>query len=67
MRDRAEELGGSFDLDSAPGRGTRITAILPFDPVQAPRRSFTPPPPAPVAAPAFRFVSPFEELANDDY
>ena len=29
MRDRAEQLGGRLELDSEPGRGTRIEAILP--------------------------------------
>lgn len=29
MRERAELLGGSFHLDSAPGRGTRLTARMP--------------------------------------
>jgi len=67
MRERAEELGGTFDIDSAPGAGTRITAILPFAPVAAPAPAPIPAPPAPaaVSAPAFRFVSPFQELADD--
>ncbi len=30
MRERIELLGGTFDLDSAPGEGTRITATLPI-------------------------------------
>lgn len=29
MRERVEELGGSFALDSAPGKGTVVTAIIP--------------------------------------
>ena len=29
MRERCEIFGGSFHIDSAPGRGTRINAILP--------------------------------------
>ena len=29
MRERAEELGGTFEAASQPGRGTRITATLP--------------------------------------
>jgi signal transduction histidine kinase len=29
MRERAEELGGRFELDSAPGRGTRLTIWAP--------------------------------------
>ncbi|MEU8817441.1 GAF domain-containing protein [Actinoplanes sp. NPDC048796] len=30
LRDRVEALGGSLSVDSPPGRGTRITADLPF-------------------------------------
>lgn len=30
MRERAEELGGRCEIDSAPGRGMRVTAYLPF-------------------------------------
>jgi signal transduction histidine kinase len=29
MRERATELSGSFDIDSGPGRGTRIRVSLP--------------------------------------
>ena len=29
LRDRAEAIGGSFDVDSAPHRGTRVTAVIP--------------------------------------
>ncbi|MBM2827050.1 MAG: putative two component system histidine kinase, partial [Dehalococcoidia bacterium] len=29
MRERAEALGGSFSIDSAPGKGSRITVCLP--------------------------------------
>jgi signal transduction histidine kinase len=29
MRERAEAIGGSFDLDSAPGKGTRIIVEIP--------------------------------------
>jgi signal transduction histidine kinase len=29
MRERAEELGGSLEIDRAPGGGTRVTAVLP--------------------------------------
>jgi light-regulated signal transduction histidine kinase (bacteriophytochrome) len=29
MRERVEELYGEFDLNTAPGRGTRITVSLP--------------------------------------
>lgn len=30
MRERAESLGGRFEIDSAPGRGTRVIAHLPL-------------------------------------
>ncbi|NJC74179.1 sensor histidine kinase [Planosporangium thailandense] len=30
MRERAEELGGAFDLESRPGTGTRLLATLPL-------------------------------------
>jgi len=30
MRQRAEELGGSFDLESAPGNGTQVSIRLPY-------------------------------------
>jgi signal transduction histidine kinase len=30
MRERAESLGGQFNIDSAPGRGTRAVATLPL-------------------------------------
>jgi len=30
MSERIKLLGGSLDVDSAPGRGTRITATLPL-------------------------------------
>ena len=30
MRERAERLGGTFGVDSAPGRGARLTAWLPL-------------------------------------
>jgi signal transduction histidine kinase len=30
MRERAERLGGTFGVDSAPGQGTRLTAWLPL-------------------------------------
>jgi len=33
MRDRAALLGGSVDIDSAPGRGTRVTVTVPERPV----------------------------------
>ncbi|MFC7724889.1 ATP-binding protein [Nocardioides sp. GCM10028917] len=31
MRQQAEELGGAFSVESTPGRGTTVTALLPFD------------------------------------
>jgi two-component system, NarL family, sensor kinase len=36
MRSRAEEIGGSFELEAVPGTGTRVTARLPLD-VGSPR------------------------------
>jgi len=32
MRERATELGGTFQIDSMPGCGTRLTARLPLTP-----------------------------------
>ena len=32
MAQRVEQLGGRLDVDSAPGRGTTITAILEVEP-----------------------------------
>lgn len=34
MDERIQLLGGSFEVDSAPGQGTRITATLPLYPVE---------------------------------
>jgi signal transduction histidine kinase len=31
MRARAEEIGGSVDIVSTPGSGTRVTAALPLE------------------------------------
>jgi signal transduction histidine kinase len=31
MRKRVAEVGGSLEVDSAPGRGTRVTARLPIE------------------------------------
>jgi len=33
MRDRVEEIGGEVDVTSAPGRGTRVTVLVPTRPV----------------------------------
>jgi signal transduction histidine kinase len=30
MRERATQLNGTFDFETAPGRGTRITVVIPF-------------------------------------
>ena len=30
MRERVEDLGGDFDIDSAPGQGTRLRVLLPW-------------------------------------
>ena len=35
MAERVQNLGGTWDLDSAPGRGTRIRAYLPLPPRKA--------------------------------
>jgi len=35
LRDRVEAIGGSFEVDSADGRGTRIVAVLPATPASA--------------------------------
>jgi signal transduction histidine kinase len=32
MRERMELVGGSLRIDSAPGRGTRVIAIVPQNP-----------------------------------
>jgi signal transduction histidine kinase len=31
MKERAEALGGRFTIDSAPGKGTRVTVVFPFE------------------------------------
>ena len=31
MKERAEALGGRFSIDSAPGKGTRVTVLFPFE------------------------------------
>jgi signal transduction histidine kinase len=30
MRERVESLGGEFHIETAPGRGTRVVALLPY-------------------------------------
>jgi signal transduction histidine kinase len=35
MSERVQLLGGSFDVASSPGRGTRITAVIPLHPKEA--------------------------------
>jgi len=32
MQERVELLGGRFELDTAPGRGTRLVVIVPIPP-----------------------------------
>ncbi|NRT57820.1 CHASE3 domain-containing protein [Sphaerotilus uruguayifluvii] len=50
MRYRVESEGGLFELDAAPGRGTRLVAWLPRrDPEVAAPASMTPPPLPPAA------------------
>jgi len=39
MRERAERLGGTLSVETAPGRGTRIVAYLPRYPVQRSERA----------------------------
>jgi signal transduction histidine kinase len=36
MSERVQLLGGVFEIDSAPGRGTRISALLPLTPMEDP-------------------------------
>jgi signal transduction histidine kinase len=31
MKERAEGLGGTFAIDTAPGQGTRVTARVPVE------------------------------------
>ena len=38
MRERAEELGGTFELTSAAGHGTRVLVRLPLVPIDESRR-----------------------------
>jgi len=35
MRERARQLGGTFELDSRPGHGTTVRAAVPFRPREA--------------------------------
>jgi signal transduction histidine kinase len=41
MRERVEMVGGSFGIESAPGKGTTVRAHIPFDKVRAVRRRKT--------------------------
>ena len=34
MRERAEEVGGTFEIESEPGGGTRIVVHVPLSPAQ---------------------------------
>jgi signal transduction histidine kinase len=34
LRERVEALGGQFDLQSAPGQGTRVRASIPLKEMQ---------------------------------
>ena len=36
LRDRAESLGGALEIDSTPGRGTRLTLMLPIEAGETP-------------------------------
>ena len=36
LRDRVEALGGTFEIESADGRGTRISAAIPAEPLHTP-------------------------------
>ncbi len=38
MRERAESVGGSLELDSAPGRGTRVQVIVPLIELEQPEQ-----------------------------
>jgi len=42
MRERAERLGGEFQVESTPGKGTRIIAALPVLPVKREVGAFHP-------------------------
>src|SRR4051812_14117729 len=35
MRERCAALGGTYDIESAPGKGTRITVRIPFEKVRS--------------------------------
>ena len=39
MRERVEMVGGTFKIDSIPGKGTRVSAEIPFPPVSQPKGS----------------------------
>jgi signal transduction histidine kinase len=38
MRERVEMVNGSFDVESAPGKGTTIIARIPFPKIRARKR-----------------------------
>lgn len=61
MRERAESLAGTFHIDSAPGRGTTVRAVLPM--AMAPDTLHTPP--AAQTARDGRPVVPVQEAAHD--
>ena len=41
MRERAEAVGGTFEVAAAPGAGTRVTVRLPAEPMAAMREEAT--------------------------
>ncbi|QNO37247.1 sensor histidine kinase [Protaetiibacter sp. SSC-01] len=51
MRERAEELGGTFTVDSGPDRGTVLVATLPIAPATAPTPAASAPTPEPEPKP----------------
>jgi PAS domain S-box-containing protein len=63
VRGFAEQSGGGFAVESAPGRGTRVSLWLPLaaDAVSGPALAGTRPPPAAPARPAWRVL-----LAEDE-
>jgi signal transduction histidine kinase len=47
MQERAELLGGRFELNSRPGSGTRVRVIIPYHPQLRPAREYAAAPTAP--------------------